>query len=282
MITIDIFCPLYNAEKYLKKLNNSVVTQECPYKFNISYILTDSSDCTEKILKEHNCNYEKISKSSFSHSLVREKAARSSNADIVVFITQDVIINDKKWLINLVKPIVDNEASACYSRQISKLNNIEKYTREYNYPIKSFIKSSKNLKELGLYTFFFSDASSAINRKVFDQLNYYDNKNFSFNEDMYIAYKLIMNNYKICYCANSVVFHSHDFSLKEIFIRYKLAGHFFKTNKYFNKYSANGAGKKLAFYILKRAMQERNLIVLFKFLPNMIARLLGMKIGKIC
>ncbi len=280
MITIDIFCPLYNAEKYLKKLNNSVISQECQFRFNISYILTESSDRTEEILKEENCKYQKISKKSFSHSLVRENAARNSNADVIVFITQDVIINDKKWLINLVLPIVDKEASACYSRQISKLNNIEKYTREFNYPNKSLIKSSNNLKDLGLYTFFFSDASSAIDRKVFEKLKYYDNKNFSFNEDMYIAYKLIMNNYKICYCANSVVIHSHDFSLKEIFDRYKLAGQFFKQNAYFEKFSANGAGKKLAFYVLKRAIQEKNIVVLLKFLPNMIVRVIGMYIGK--
>ena len=36
-----------------------------------------------------------------------------------------------------------------------------------------------------------------------DTLNYYDNKNLSINEDMYIAYKLITNDYKIKYCLGT-------------------------------------------------------------------------------
>ena len=33
-----------------------------------------------------------------------------------------------------MSPIINGQAAACYSRQISKYNNLEKYTREKNYP----------------------------------------------------------------------------------------------------------------------------------------------------
>ena len=81
--------------------------------------------------------------------------------------------------------------NANYKDQLTKFNNIEKYTRESNYPDKSKIKSKKDIKKLGLKTFFFSDASSAISKKVFMELKGYDNKNLPTNEDMYFAYKLI-------------------------------------------------------------------------------------------
>ena len=280
MITVDIFCPLYNAEKYLKDLNASVFSQESPYKFNITYILTESSDRTEEMLEEENCNYYKISKSSFSHSLVRENAARNSCADIIVFITQDIQIANNAWLTNLVMPIVNKEVVATYSRQISKYNNIEKYIREFNYPSQSLVKSIADVNRYGLYTFFFSDASSAIDRKVFDKLNYYDQKFLTLSEDMYIAYKLIMNNYKIKYCSDSIVFHSHSYSLCELFTRYKLTGIFFKENSYLNKFSKNRAGKALALYILKRALLDLNIKVLVRFIPDMLVRILGMYTGK--
>ena len=43
--------------------------------------------------------------------------------------------------------------------------------------------------------------ASAINRRVFGKLNYYDGKRLASNEDQYIAYKLIISGYKIKYCA---------------------------------------------------------------------------------
>ena len=48
-------------------------------------------------------------------------------------------------------------------------------------------------------TFFFSDAASAIKTDVYKKLNGYDGKDLLTNEDMYLAYKLINNGYRISY-----------------------------------------------------------------------------------
>ena len=279
-MSIDIICPLYNAEKFIYSLNSSIINQKEVNLNEIKYILTESNDGSEKILKDLKLNYKKITKKDFSHSLVREKAARESNADIIVFITQDIVIESDKWLHNLVKPIIDKEAEASYSRQLTKYNNLEKYTRECNYPDISCIKSKEDIKLLGLNTFFYSDASSAIKRDIFVKLNGYDNKKLPINEDMYIAYKLIMNNYRIKYCSDSVIYHSHDFTLKEIYDRYKLTGKFFKQNKYLDQFGTNNSGKKMAKYILKRIFEDKKYFLLFRYPFDMAARFIGMKVGK--
>lgn len=276
---IDIICPLYQAESYIEAFDNSLKKQKKVNLNEIKYILTESSDRTEELLKKNNCKYRKIPKQEFSHSLIREQAAFESTADIVVFVTQDVVIEREDWLYNLTKDI-NEEIVATYSRQISKFNNIEKYTREKNYPKEPSVVSKKDINKLGLRTFFFSDASSAIKRDVFIKLNGYDNKNLPTNEDMYIAYKLIMNDYKIKYCPESEVFHSHKFTLRQIYDRYKLTGQFFKENNYLDQYGTTGSGKELALYILKRIFQEKRFLLLFKYPFDMAARLLGMKAGK--
>ena len=140
--------------------------------------------------------------------------------------------------------------------------------------------SKDDISKLGLKTFFFSDASSAIDRNIFVKLNGYDQKKFMMSEDMYIAYKIITNGYKIKYCADSVVEHSHTFTLKQYYERYKATGKFFKENSYLNDYKVNSAGASLAKYVLKRAWQDKNWNVLLKFIPNMVARYIGMKAGK--
>ena len=157
----------------------------------------------ENILKDLKINYKKIRKEEFSHSFTREKEAFESDADIIVFITQDVKIVRDDWLYYLTKDIIDGKVDACYSRQLCNNNTIEKYTRESNYPEKSRIVSKEDVKKLGLKTFFFSDASSAISNQVFKKLNGYDQKKLPISEDMYIAYKLIMNGYKIKYCSDN-------------------------------------------------------------------------------
>ena len=260
-MTVDIICPLFNAECFIENLHKSILKQQKVKINKIHYILTESQDETENVLKKNKLNYKKIEKKNFSHSLVREKAAFESQADIVVFITQDIEIKNDEWLYELIKDI-NNDIVACFSRQIAKTDNIEKYTREKNYPATSY------------------DASSAIKRDVFVNLNGYDQKDLPISEDMYIAYKVIMAGYKIKYCAESVVYHSHNFSLKELYNRYKLTGNFFKENVYLNQYGTNQAGGGLAKYVLKRALEDHNFKVLLVYPFNMAARFVGMKVGE--
>ena len=279
-MNIDIICPLYNAEEYIYNLNRSLLKQKNVNINKIKYVLTKCNDDSEKILKSNKLNYTLINKLDFSHSLTRETEAKKSKADIIVFITQDIVIESDFWLYNLVKPIIAGEVEATYSRQITKYDNIEKYTREFNYPENSFIKSNEDIVKMGLKTFFLSDASAAIRRDIFTKLNGYDGKKLPISEDMYFSYKLITNGYKIKYCADSVVYHSHNFSLKEIYDRYKLTGKFFKENNYLDQYGTNKSGGGLAKYILKRAIQDKNIKVLIRFVPDMAARYIGMKVGK--
>lgn len=277
---IDIICPLYNAEKYIENLNRTLKMQKKVELNKIRYILTESNDNTEEYLINNEIEYSKISKKEFSHSLSREMEAFKSTADIIVFVTQDIVIEDEFWLYYLTKDIGKDKIAATYSRQISKYNNIEKYTREKNYPEKSFVKSKDDIENLGLKTFFSSDASAAIKRDVFVELNGYDNKRLPISEDMYFTYKLIMNGYRVKYCADSVVYHSHNFTLKEIYDRYKLTGKFFKENNYLDQYGTTGSGANLAKYVLKRIIQEHRFGLLIRYPFDMAARLIGMKVGK--
>lgn len=280
-MNVEIICPLYNAENYIEELDKSIKKQKNVKIKKISYILTKSNDNTEEILNDISAQYSVVEVEEFSHSLSRENIAMKSDANILVFITQDIEIRSDDWLENLVKPILDDEVAATFSRQLTKFNNIEKYTRENNYPDKSYIVSKESLNTIGMRAFFFSDASSAIKTEIFKELNGYDGKKLPTNEDQYFAYKLIMNNYKIKYCADSIVYHSHNFTLKQLFQRYYDTGVFYKQNSYLDQYGTNKTGGNLAFYILKRSLEDKNLAVVIRFLPDMCARFLGMKLGKI-
>ncbi|WP_252237137.1 glycosyltransferase [Clostridium sp. ZBS17] len=279
---ISIICPLYNAENYIYNLNNNILTQgvDSEQELEILYILTKSNDNSENILKELNCKYWVIEIKDFSHSKTREMMVSFASGDIIVFISQDVKMKNKLWLKNLVTPIINEECEASFSRQICENNNIEKYTREKNYPEESRIVSKKDIGKYGLLTFFYSDASSAVNAKIYREINAYDGKDMPTNEDMYFAHKLIHAGYRIKYCADSEVYHSHDFTFKQLYNRYYDTGVFFKENSYLMKYKGIESGFTLAKYVFKRALKERNIKVIFSLLPNFGIRYIAMKIGQ--
>ncbi|WP_252228865.1 MULTISPECIES: glycosyltransferase [unclassified Clostridium] len=279
---ISIICPLYNAENYIVDLNENLLNQELEYnqKLEILYVLTRSKDKSENILKELKCNYCIVELKDFSHSKTREMMASKASGNIIVFISQDVKMKNKLWLKNLVAPIIKGECEASFSRQICENNSIEKYTREKNYPEESRVVSKRDIEKYGLLTFFYSDASSAVSTKVYKELNAYDGKNIIINEDMYFAHKLIHAGYRIKYCANSEVYHSHIFTFKQLYNRYFDTGVFFKENSYLMKYKGNESGLTLAKYVLKRALEDRNIKVIFSLLPNFGIRYIAMKMGQ--
>ena len=302
---VDIICPIYRGGSYVASLVENIAKQKTKDDFSLKFILTvkddvdgeDSeatNDCRREIKKAMR-KYDWISldtekKADFSHSTTREKAMMASTAKMLVLITQDVDIRSDIWLEELVKDIragIKKHKTAekgdivlTYSRQISKYKNIEKYTREHNYPTEDHVKSKRDIKKYGIKTFFASDASAGYRADVFKSLKGYDGKKLSFAEDMYYAYKVIMNNYKIKYVSKSEVWHSHNLTLKETYDRYKLNGQFFADNDYLNEYDSNKSGFTLAKYVLRRAMSEHAVVAVIKWLPDMAARYLGMKAGK--
>lgn len=280
MPTVSIVCPLYNAEDSILQLHKSLQKQEGVDLLEVKYVLTKSKDRTEDLLRMNNVLYEKIKKKDFSHSLTREKVAMTAKGQVIVFLTQDVEIKDREFIKKLIAPIVSGEVQATYARQVTKYNNIEKYTREHNYPTESFVASKADLEKKGLKTFFFSDAAGAVDAKTFKSLGGYDGKNLPISEDMYFAHKLIMSGGKIKYVAEAKVYHSHNFTVKELYERYKLTGEFMKMNPEIAKYGVNAAGGGMAKYILKRALKEGNWKVIIRYIPDMAARFVGMKVGK--
>ena len=129
-------------------------------------------------------------------------------------------------------------------------------------------------------TFFFTDASSAISKEIFVKLKGYDNKNLPTNEDMYFAYKLIMNGYRIEYAADSKIIHSHDLSFKDTVKRYSDIGKFFEENKYLKEYSAGERGFTVLKYIIKRSIQDKKPLIIADAIINFGARFIGMKFYK--
>jgi rhamnosyltransferase len=123
--------------------------------------------------------------------------------------------------------------AASYGRQIPKedANPVERFVRSFNYPCGELVKGMDDLPRLGVKTFFFSNACSAIKKNAFEEVGGFPDRTIM-NEDMFLAAKLIMKGYKIAYQPDAVVYHSHNYSLAMQFKRYFDIGVFFNRNRW--------------------------------------------------
>lgn len=161
-----------------------------------------------------------VDEDSFDHGGTRAMATGYSEADIFVFMTQDAMPADERFIEELIKPLSQADTAASYARQLPKAGCSveESYTRAFNYPDESVIKSKEDIGRLGIKTFFCSNVSCAYRRDIYDKLGGFVKKTI-FNEDMIYAATAIKAGYKIAYSAEARVYHSHDYSAMEQFKR---------------------------------------------------------------
>ncbi len=282
MIKVDVVCPLCHADNYIDKLIADIQKQKDVALGNVVFALTEDGDTTavkEKI-ESAGYTYFSVSKEEFSHSLTREKAVfENCENDVVIMLSQDVNMLDENVFSELAKS-VNGEVVYVYGRQVCRKKTIEHYVRQKNYGEQSHVVSSADVETMQLKAFFASDALSAYYRPVFVALNGYDHDPMMMNEDMYYAKKIIDVGYKKGYVATAVVEHSHKLKLKQLYRRYYETGKWFQAHPEFDNYKTTDTGMKLAFYVLGQALKHFNIPVLFRWLPDMTARYLGMKKGK--
>lgn len=154
-----------------------------------------------------------IEKKEFDHGGTRDMGIRHSEADIVIFMTQDAVPCDRYLVENLIRPFDRQDVGACYARQLprSDCHVIERYTRSFNYPEKSRLKGKEDLPVLGIKTFFCSDVCAAYRRRIYLEVGGFEKKTI-FNEDMILAARLIKQGYKVFYQAEARVIHSHNYT----------------------------------------------------------------------
>lgn len=217
---ISVIIPTLNAGDKLRDLLKGLSTQTSAPR-EIIVIDSSSSDGTAELAGQFGCITEIIPKNEFDHGRTRNRGARLAKGDLLVFMTQDAIPCDEHFLEAMTSPLNQRLVHAAYARQIANpdANPPEAFAREINYPPQSHTKSIDDLSRLGIKTFFFSDAASAITRQAFEDTGQFPENNIA-NEDMLFCARLLRRGFTVAYQADARVFHSHNYSLIQQFKRY--------------------------------------------------------------
>ena len=221
MKTVDVIIPTYKPDKKLIQLLDQLLKQTVPVQ-RVILVNTEEKYLDRLIYgSAFNERYKNVSiyhhsKREFDHGNTRNRGVKLSQSDVFVMMTQDAVPKDERLIENLLKALEQDDVAVAYARQLPEENcrEIEKFTRSFNYPDKSRIKTKEDLPELGIKTYFCSNVCAAYKRADFVELGGFV-KHTIFNEDMLFAYKVIQAGKKIAYAADALVVHSHNYSAKE-------------------------------------------------------------------
>ena len=223
---VDVVIPTYKPGKKFSRLLKMLQRQTWPVG-KIIVMNTEKSFWNEHGFEGiKNLEVHHLTKEEFDHGETRNRGMRFSRADIVVFMTDDAVPADEHLIEALVKAFEQRgpEGEAvimAYARQLPDKDCplAERYTRSFNYPEESCVKTRADLEQMGIKTFFASNVCCAYDREKFWFQGGFIRRTI-FNEDMIFAGKaLLQDDYAVAYAAGARVIHSHNYNCRQQFKR---------------------------------------------------------------
>ncbi len=266
--TVDVVIPVYRPGKSFEKLLKGLRQQEYPLH-RVIIMNTEKQYWNREYEAEFadpgkpgegpELEVHHLSKAEFDHGATRDQGICLSKADICICMTHDAVPGDPQLVGNLVKALEAGEdIAAAYARQLpfDDCSLIETYTRSFNYPENSRIKSIADLEKLGIKAYFCSNVCAAYRTDIYRKLGGFIKRTI-FNEDMIYAAKAMKQGYRIAYAADALVFHSHNYTaLEQLHRNFDLAVSQADHPEVFAGISSEGEGirlvKKTAAFLLRQ------------------------------
>ncbi len=245
---VDAVIPAYKPGHDLRKLVEKLLDQTVRLG-RIIIINTDREYFDEKeYLIAPAVEVVHITRHEFDHAGTRDMGLRMSDADYVLFMTMDAIPKDNYLVEKLLSGFrrADNIAVS-YARQLPKkdCNRIEQITREFNYPAQSRVQTSDDIKELGIKAYFCSDVCAMYDTSIYRSLGGFKAPAI-FNEDMVYAAGALDAGYAVSYCADALVYHSHNYTGRQYYRRnFDLGVSQADHPEIFERFNVKGTGMQL-------------------------------------
>lgn len=297
-MSVDVIIPVYKPNHKFERLLKMLVKQtNKPNNIIIlnTEVLPEYSTALirERIEKtlcgihlpgtgEINIAVHSIKKDEFDHGGTRHYGASLSNADYLLYMTQDAIPKNEFLIEKLLASFSDEMVAAAYARQLADetAKTTEAYTRIFNYPEKSFVKSKEDKAKLGIKTYFCSNVCAMYQREVFQSLGGFVTRTI-FNEDMIYAAKAIEADYKIAYVSEALVIHSHNYSTEEQFHRnFDLGVSHNEYKEIFSSVPSESEGIKMVKQTMAFLLDRKEYLSMIEYFFESAAKYVGYFMGK--
>ncbi len=278
--TVDIIIPVYHPgeefDELLRRLMNQSVLPQ-----HIFILQTMERGDSLLVFEDERIVAEPVAKEEFDHGGTRDHGASLSDADYILYMTQDAMPADRKLIENLLLGFRGENTGIVYGRQLAREDSslTERMARLYNYPDKSRLKTRADLEELGIKTYFCSDVCAMYDRSLYEELGGFVHPTI-FNEDMIMASKVIQAGYGVYYAAEARVIHSHSYTCLQQFRRnFDLGVSQKQYSEIFETISSEKEGAGFAKKTLAALCKKFHFVQAFYFCVQCAFRLAGYQMG---
>jgi rhamnosyltransferase len=182
-----------------------------------------STDGSDRVATAHGFQLRRIDPSTFNHGRTRQSAVEQfcGGKQFAVFLTQDAIIESSESINTLLSTFSDHQIAAAYGRQLPHHNArpFEAHAALFNYRPNSETRSFADAQRLGIKAAFFSNSFAAYRITALAQCGGFP-EHLILGEDAYVAMRMLTTGWRVRYCADALVRHSHAYSIAEEMQRY--------------------------------------------------------------
>lgn len=286
--TVAVLVPTYRPDKKFSRLLQMLMRQTHP----VTQIIVMNTE--QRLWNEK--GYDGISgfevhhveKEEFDHGGTRKRGMEYVRADVCICMTQDAVPADVHLIERLLEALYQERKetelpiAVAYARQLPQkgCGVIERYTRAFNYPSESVVKTGRDLKRLGIKTYFCSNVCAAYDMEIYRRLDGFADRAI-FNEDMLYAAQVIGAGYGVAYAAEARVLHSHNYTaMQQLRRNFDLAVSQAEHPEVFAELPSEGEGIRLVKQTAHYLKEQRKAYLLPKLVVHSGCKYLGYLLGK--
>ena len=222
---VSVIIPVKNGLPAFRSVIEMVARQELDAEYEVIIIDSGSKDGSKGAIPSDDPRFRmiEIPSSEFGHGKTRNLGALKARGEFCAFLTHDATPVDEHWLAELIRPLQeDPEVAGVFGRHVAYPDaspftrwELETHFRNLRqWPKVKIVDADEYGRNEGLRQIyhFYSDNSSCLRKSVWQRYPYPD---VDFAEDQLWAKQIVEAGYAKAFAWDSVVAHSHDYSLWE-------------------------------------------------------------------
>lgn len=180
-----------------------------------------STDGSAELARRAGFEIENVPNGTFDHGGTRARAVEMVDDEIVIFLTQDAVLDRPDSLALLIKAFDNPKVGAAYGRQIPHhdADPLATDARFKNYGTESYVTDMASDYPKGFRKAYLSNSFAAYRRSALLDIGNFPSKLIC-SEDFITAGKMLKAGNSVAYVAESIVRHSHNYGIGEEFSRY--------------------------------------------------------------
>jgi len=226
----SIILPTWNGERELARLLPALERQELAGGYELLAVDSDSSDGTRELLGRAGARVTRIERAGFRHGATRNLCAADARGELLVFLSQDVLPADERFLAELAAAFDDPRVAGATARILPHPDDDPLTARTVlDRPEASAEPFARDLDATGgrwelapeerALWLRFNNVASAIRTAVFRTIPFPD---VDFGEDLAWAARALTAGHRIRFAPRAVAFHAHAYTPAQAFRRYRV------------------------------------------------------------